>query len=452
MRTSKQVSYDLKFPQALFTVFILSYFLRFTSRIPTLGVVRFELLLGGLLLLIVLFSHIKDKFLFLERPSKTIILFFFYVLLSLPFVTWPGSVIQFHLVDWLKVFFLFIAIVATSRTEGQLKWVIGVFLACQTVRILEPLYLHITIGYWGDVAHSSVGGFSSLNRLRSAPHDVVNSNQLAWVINNTVPFLFYLGWKSGLIGKILTLMLAPMFFYCLLLTGSRSGLLTFIFILLTIVLFSKRKIRNFIVTVAIAIPIGLFAFGALGGDMQTRYLSLVDDSVAGADTAQGRIDGIIKGIGSISNNPLFGNGLGTSRETNFNIVGGRAQITHNLYLEIFQETGLIGFTLFMMYIVAIFKSLMETKRLLIAAGRDETDWLYRMATAVQVWVVMDLFYSLSCFGLRSWEWYFFGGVATVCLALAREQAADQVVPEQGRAVGFRMKKPAMRLAGSVNKS
>ena len=186
--------------------------------------------------------------------------------------------------------------------------------------------------------------------------------------------------------------------------------------------------------------------------MQTRYLSLVDDSVAGADTAQGRIDGIIKGIGSISNNPLFGNGLGTSRETNFNIVGGRAQITHNLYLEIFQETGLIGFTLFMMYIVAIFKSLMETKRLLIAAGRDETDWLYRMATAVQVWVVMDLFYSLSCFGLRSWEWYFFGGVATVCLALAREQAADQVVPEQGRAVGFRMKKPAMRLAGSVNKS
>jgi hypothetical protein len=78
----------------------------------------------------------------------------------------------------------------------------------------------------------------------------------------------------------------------------------------------------------------------------------------------------------------------------------------------------------------MFESLRETKRLLIAQGRGESDWLFRLATATQVWVVMDLFYSMSCFGLTSWEWYFFAGVATICLALAREQGVPEVVAAQ----------------------
>jgi hypothetical protein len=199
--------------------------------------------------------------------------------------------------------------------------------------------------------------------------------------------------------------------------------------------------------------VALYSFVILGSDMQTRYISLVDDSVAGADTVQGRIDSLIRGIGTISNNPLFGNGLGTSKETNSNIIGGRAQITHNLYLEIFQETGLIGFILFMLFIVAMFKSLKESKRLMIARGRGESDWLVRLATATQVWVVMDMFYSLSCFGLRSWEWYFFGGVATVCLALARELAVPEAIaaPSGANTVAVR-RRPSFQLDGNVRGS
>jgi O-antigen ligase len=143
---------------------------------------------------------------------------------------------------------------------------------------------------------------------------------------------------------------------------------------------------------------------------------------------------------------LFGNGLGTSKETNFNIVGGGGQITHNLYLEIFQETGLVGFILFILFIVAIFKSLRETKQLLIAQGREESDWLFRLTTATQVWMVMDLFYSLSCFGLRSWEWHFFGGVATVCHSLAREQIVPEAIAERSGANSIDVRqRPAFQL-------
>lgn len=412
------------------TVFIISYFFRLTSRFPVLGAVRFDFFLGGFILICILFSPLPDKLRGNIEVSRRLRYFFLFIILSLPLVTWPGSVIRFHLIEWIKVFLLFIFVVVMVRTVGQLKWVFGVFLTCQAVRVLEPLYLHLTTGYWGSQAFSTIGGLSRLDRLSGAPHDVVNPTQLGWVIVNTVPFLWYLLWKSGRFGKVLALLATPPFLYCFLLTGSRSGLLSLIFVLLAIVFFTKNRSKNLLVALIIGIPVAIFSFSSIGGDMQTRYLSLVDSNVAGADTAKGRVDGLIRGIGSISNNPLFGNGLGTSRETNFNIVGGRAQITHNLYLEVFQETGLIGFTLFMMFIVAMFKSLVETKRLLLSSGRDETDWLFRMATAVQVWVVMDLFYSLSCFGLRSWEWYFFGGVATVCLALAREHFVTQAVPER----------------------
>lgn len=408
--------------RALFTFFIISYFLRFTSRYSWLGNFRFEMLLGVVILICILQGPDRDKWRQSISVSKRLYYFVLYVIVSLPLVTWPGSVLRFHLEEWFKVLMFFVFVVALVRTTQHLKWIFFVFMGTQIVRILEPLYLHVTTGYWGSAAYSHVGAsMTELLRLSGAPDDVVNPNQLAWVIVNMVPFVYYLLWKEGKFGKVLSLLSAPFFIYCLLLTGSRSGLLSLAFVLLTIVFFSKNRTKNLLIALAIALPVAMFAFGGIGSSMQTRYLSLFENNVAGSDTAHRRVDSLLRGISSISNNPLFGNGLGTSKETNYNIFGGRANLTHDLYLETFQEVGLIGFIFLMSYILAIFKSLKEARRLLIEQGRSENDWLYRMITATQAWVVMDLFYSLSCFGLRSWEWYFFGGVATVCLALVREQ-------------------------------
>ena len=407
--------------RALLTLFIFSYFVRLTSRFPVLGSIRFELLLGGLILICVLLTSHADKWRLSTNVSQRLNYFLLYIFLSLPLVTWPGSVLRFHFVEWVKVALFFTFLVVLVRTVDQLKWIFGVFMGCQVFRIIEPLYLHVTTGYWGSSAHSTVGGSpSTLLRLSGAPHDVVNPNQLAWVIVTMVPFLFYLLWKGGRLGKLLALLAAPPFLYCLLLTGSRSGLLSLIVTLLAMCFFSKRRVKSLVVLAVFAMPVAIYSFGSLGSDMQTRYLSLIDDTVSGADTAQGRVDGWARGMRSIKNNPLFGNGLGTCQETNVNVLGGRAQITHNLYIEILQEVGIIGLTFFMLFIVAIFKSLKETKRLMSVHGQGENGWLFRLATATQVWVVMDLFYSLSCYGLRSWEWYFFGGIAATCHALARE--------------------------------
>jgi putative inorganic carbon (HCO3(-)) transporter len=410
---------------ALLALFTVSYFLHFSARVPLLGDIRFDFVLGLVLLFFAFTSDAQDRLRLSVTTSRNLNKFLLYIFLSLPLVTWPGSVLRENLLMWVKVALFFVLIVCVVRSERQLKWIVIVFLACQAVRILEPLYLHVSTGYWGDKAYSTVGGINTLNRLSGAPHDVVNATQFGWVIVNTIPFMYYLLWQSNKLGKLLFLSLIPPYLYALVLSGSRSGVLAFLVTLLGIVYFSKQRARNLLVVSALILPMGAYMLLNASEDIQTRYLSLVDSTVAGADTASGRVSGLMRQVTSISNNPLFGNGLGTSYETNSNIFGGKQQLTHNLYIEIIQETGLIGFTLFMIFIVSVLKNLKEAKALLEKKGRDEKDWLHRLVSAIQVWVLMDLFYSISCFGLRSWEWYFFGGLATVSLALARKVAEEE---------------------------
>jgi len=406
-------------------IFILSYFLRLTSRVPVFGTIHFELCLGLVVLIISIMQQKNGDCRLSILTIKRIYYFFIYVIISLPVVTWPGSVLRYHFLDWVKVSLFFVFIVVLIRSVEQLKFFFYIFMGTQIFRVFEPLYLHITTGYWGSSAHSTVGGdFTTLQRLSGAPHDVVNPNQLAWVIVNMVPFLFYLLWKGNRMGKIVALAFAPPLVYALLLTGSRSGLLSLLFVLLAMVFYSKNRVRNMGIALAIAVPLALLSFHVIGGDLQTRYLSLIDSSVAGADTAKGRVNALIRGVQTMSNNPLFGNGLGTSAETNFNVLGGRSQKMHNLYLEVFQEVGLIGFVLFFMYVASIFKALNEAQKKLFQAQADNS-WLFRLVVSIQVWLVMDLFYSLSCFGLNSWEWYFFGGVSVCCLVFSRKIAAEK---------------------------
>jgi len=75
----------------------------------------------------------------------------------------------------------------------------------------------------------------------------------------------------------------------------------------------------------------------------------------------------------------------------------------------------------MLYIVSLVRSLRQAQQLLRSKGYDRNAWLTRLISAILAWIFMDLFYSFSCFGLISWEWYFFGGVATVCHVLAQEK-------------------------------
>jgi hypothetical protein len=156
--------------------------------------------------------------------------------------------------------------------------------------------------------------------------------------------------------------------------------------------------------------------------MAERYLSLVDSSAVGADTASGRIAGLKSNFDMAMNlHGFFGHGLGTSTEVHFH-YSGSSQRPHDLYIEALLEVGVVGLFFFLRYIAVIFSVLKEVKSRL--APSQQNSFSARMIMGLQVWICMDFVYSLACFGLSSWEWYLFGGLAVVTVRLAQKNEMD----------------------------
>jgi len=408
----------------LYLLFTISYFVHLPSRIPELGQIRFDFVLMALTLLFLLLEgHHLFPYDGHCLATSRLLRFILFVLVTIPFVEWPGSVIRSNLAEYAKVVMFYFFTVSIIKTETRLKGFLSVFLACQVFRILEPTYLHVTTGYWGSGA-SYLGydnSFMILRRLSGAPDDVVNPNQFAAVINTTLPFLYYLGIKNARFWRLLILPLFPISLYAEVLTGSRSGILSLIVLVVAVCILSQHKLRAVAIAAVFLVPISLLVAQHMGPDLADRYLSIIDRSKPHGEGASKRLRGQSEALSVALSRPLFGYGLGTSMEFDSNILRARRpQKPHNLYFETLLEVGIVGFVFFATYLHAICLNGIQAKRFL-HSGQPRSFWLMNLVLATQVWIIMDLFYSFSVFGLTSWEWYLFGGISTVCLRLAEHQ-------------------------------
>jgi O-antigen ligase len=392
----------------LYLFYLISFFLRLPTRIPILGLIRLDFLLVCLITFLI-FSSKSTKSTRLDDASKYLLGIFLYSIFSLPLVEWPGSVLNNGLVAFIKgaIFYFFTVNLITN--EKRLRTLMIIFVGCNLIRVLEPLFLNLTTGYLGSKTH--LGGGEFAGRLAGAPSDIINPNGLAFVIATIVPFLHYV---LGLAGKkyfILYLALVPMLLYAMLLTLSRSGILALAIISFGIWMKSTRKLMLLVIGV-----LGLAVIFVNLNDVQKdRYLSIVSDDAKQSASASGRIDAWFTNFQVALNRPVFGHGLGTSAEANWNIAGS-AQISHILWAEIWQEIGLLGLALFILYLRAMILNFKKAGRL-IKTRVPQSDFLYRSVQAMQVWLLMNLLFSLASYGLKSYEWYLFGGLSVVLLNL-----------------------------------
>ena len=260
----------------LYLVFTVSYFLHIPARIPALGAMRFDLIINlvliGLAFLQLMGTNRGDKSYdqaaHFSKASDPLRIYHCYPAL----VRWPGSVLRIGLENYLKVIVFYLFSVAFITDEKRLKNFVFVFMGCQIIRMLEPLFLHVTQGYWGSGAYSMEGGLHYLNRLAGAPSDVVNPNQFAWIIISTIPFIYFLWWKLGSrISRIIALGLAPPAIYALALTGSRTGLLSFIVMLIAMAWLEKKRLKSMVAIAAVIVPIVI----VIGGMLVVRYADAV---------------------------------------------------------------------------------------------------------------------------------------------------------------------------------
>ena len=405
----------------LYLLFVISFFLHLPARIPILGLVRFDLLLLAVIAVLLFMNRSHDNNWNLTKTDKILRMLLVYVLFTVLFVEWPGSVLRTGIPNLVKSVIFYFYTVAIISTKERLRIFMVVFLACQCLRVLEPLYLHLTDGYWGSATY--IGDGEMMARLSGAPSDTINANGLAFVIVSVIPFMHYLTLSAGWRYKLVYFLLLPVFLYTLVLTASRSGILGLAAIFFG--LFIKSKCKFWLVVVGM---IGAIIVVANLSDLhKERYLSIWRDDVRFSGTAHGRLEGLKSNLEVVYKRPIFGHGLGTSVEANFHITG-LAKAAHNLYLEILQEIGIIGLLIFLTFMKSIVGNFQVTLST-IRKGISVHSYLAKITTATQVWLLMNFLFSLASYGLSSYEWYLFGGLSVVIRKLAEAESRSSVSVE-----------------------
>ena len=320
-----------------------------------------------------------------------------YLVLSFFIVRWPGSALN-NLPDFVKAICFFFFTATIVDTEKRLKMFLFVFIGCQLIRVYEPLYLNITSGYWGDKTY--LGGGEFAQRLSGAPSDVINPNELGFVIATIVPFIYYLLWGARVKAKLLFLILLPPLLYALVLTMSRGALLALGVV--GWIVFKRSKYKTVLIIAVIGIAIG--GWSVMTDIQKDRYLSLVDSDTAGAATADGRVEGMLgEMVLGLTTRPIFGNGLGTASETKFHELG-RGMASHNLYAELLIEVGVVGAFFFLSYIFRLRSILLEVE------STELTEFWKNLNLALFAVFWMYVVYSVNYYGLSQYYWYMYGGL------------------------------------------
>ncbi|MDX1589789.1 MAG: O-antigen ligase family protein [Oleiphilaceae bacterium] len=408
----------------LYLFFVLDFFLRFSARIPGYGALRPTLLLfalvgGGLFL-----NRDKLRGRFSDPIFRAVFVLLGYILVTLPLVEWPGSVIRHHLDTFvLAIVFLFFTALIID-TDRRLRWFLFVFVACQVFRVLEPLYLNLTQGYWGSDTYLGQGQFA--DRLAGAPADVINPNELGFVIVTAIPFLHYLlfplGWKS----KCLYFALLPALLYALMLTMSRGAFLA----LLVVAFMIFKESRHKLVLIGVILALAAAGWSQMTDTQRERYLSLVDTDSEGGTSVQGRIGGMKQELRLGLERPLVGHGLGTTPEAKVHAFGSD-QASHNLYAEVMIELGVVGAVLFLRFLWTIYRQLAENRRRFQRIQLSGKDLYSRLNTAMIAVFWMYAVYSVNYWGLSQYYWYLFGGLAIAfgrLLQIREEQHRQEAQP------------------------
>src|SRR5690554_2031547 len=194
--------------------------------------------------------------------------------------------------------------------------------------------------------------------------------------------------------------------------------------LIVVSFFIFKESRHKTALVGVAVMAIVAAFSVMTPVQKERYLSIIDRDVEGGASAEGRIQGMIREFQLGLTRPVVGHGLGTTGETKANKLG-RRQASHNLYAELLIEIGVVGFAIFLAFLVRAFKQLKLLQAAFGRAERTDASFYENLNKVLICLFWMYAVYSLNYWGLSQYYWYLFGGLA---IALGRLAMSEKSAP------------------------
>jgi putative inorganic carbon (hco3(-)) transporter len=397
-------------------VWILSFytciwFLQIGDRISILGTVRIEFIVGSILVALSIKEWLSRKsspFEFHDGFLKAIyFLYFAFVFYTFASFDRDHSWTVFY--DRILKFSMFTFFIGTLvKNKSEMILVLMGFMLAMS-KIIEE-------GVVGAVGGGLVWENQGIPRLHGVTLLYRHPNSLSGLAVGALPFfLFLFQFQTKIIkcffaGCILGLLTIILY------TGSRTGYVAIFILSFSILLrFGIFKIK----TIAVVISITLIGLVIIPQHYKDRFSTIFHAS-EGADSGSANLRlEILEDAYAIFKKYPFGIGVQAFphvRDLEFN----RQQDTHNLYLEILTNLGIIGFVAFIVFIATLFRISIKARHVFVS---NNEKLLAELCYIVNLYIICRL--ALGLFGMDLYEvyWWFAAGIT---IALAKMAAIKKI--------------------------
>jgi probable O-glycosylation ligase (exosortase A-associated) len=398
------VAVIFKYPIAGLNLYLLIVYLRPQDLFGFLGVLRPNIFVLVLTIVsLVIHRKLTGKtHITLLRNDRLFLAFLVAAVLSNITSIWFSSSVE-TTIEILKIsIFYFAAILLLDNTKRIVNYITLYLLSVGFVSLIQ-IYTYLTIGLtrstgrggYGIIVGGTtiLGGGGALKMSSQGVNGVggyssyfmANASEFGLALVVAYPLCYYLfrGAQSRLL-KILSLTLLAAFLVSIVFTGSRGAFVGLLATIIYLLLKEKKLIMGSVVLAMLAVP----AYYLVSDSYVERIESISEyeeDESVGIRFQLWRA-----AIDMVADYPIFGIGTG-----NFpNAYGGtyRAKDSqnlywspHNVFIQIITEMGLVGFTIYILFIASIFWINIRTRKLL--EQLEDQKILYYLTNGIDVILV-----------------------------------------------------------------
>ena len=328
--------------------------------------------------------------------------------------------------EFLKIFLVYLFVSRIANTPKRMNSIVWLYLLSLGFIAGNSIYNYYTGNFIVRMGIQRAVGIGGTEGTYSDPNSLANTIVLG------LPFLFFVArYYRSKLTKVLLYGMLLMTLWTVVLTGSRGGMLGVMFVSLFIAFTSKHKLVTGIVAIFIIVSVG----AVMPEQYKERFVTLLHvedkDTSGAAESAQGRINGLIWGLKFLMERPLTGVGIGNFRWA-YRMQGGIWLDAHNLIGKLAGELGLPGIITFVYFLIVYFKSLKLVKHRYLEREWDQ-DIYWFLFKAMKVSMITLLFQGLTGHNLYRYNWYIYACFLVMIVQITNARLQKELTAEEAEA-------------------
>ena len=392
--------------------------------LPVLGTIHFERIYGIFMIFVVLVSRDK-KFRMTPQVAMVILLlggiFLSYLFAVDPKLAWRNVYVYATLV------LFFFMLVMVMRNPYDLAFMVTCYIVI--------MFVYLAKAQWEFFVHGAGVYRMGVWRLIGIEETLGGPNALANSIVLSLPFALFLwtvrkeftfSWPQFLktLFPLLPVLYSILALTSLILTNSRTGMLSLILFVVLVGLFWFKGISKKVLSVFLGILLLLTIWTVMPSEHKDRFRTIWNPEagpISAHFSAKGRIEGLKAGLTMFERYPITGVGVGNFVEYRAAYIDNVKLEAHSLYGQILGETGFIGFLCFFAMVFVLFIDIRKVKVIAKSYSDPTLGVLSWLALACRDSLILLFFTGLFGHNLVRFNWLFIAALSSLALVFAKQR-------------------------------